>query len=69
VQSNAYRTDGPWQLNVPVGDVGMLHWDLSGSGNWYDFTVTGDNFMRRFSGRIETGKPTVSDPAMALHLS
>ncbi|WNC88389.1 phospholipase C, phosphocholine-specific [Paraburkholderia sp. FT54] len=69
VQSNAYRTDGPWQMNVPAGDVGMLHWDLSGSGNWYDFTVTGDNFMRRFSGRIETGKPTVSDPAMALHLS
>ena len=47
----------------------MLHWDLAGSGRWYDFTVTADNLERRFAGRVETGKPSVSDPAMALHLA
>jgi phospholipase C len=68
VQSNAYRTDGPWTLDVAAGATGVLNWDLSQSGHWYDFTVTAANFERRFSGRVETGKPSVSDPAMALHL-
>ncbi len=69
VTPNAYRTDGPWTLNVAAGAVGMLHWNLDDSGHWYDFTVASNNFERRFSGRVETGKPSVSDPAMALHLA
>ncbi|MGJ7552885.1 phosphocholine-specific phospholipase C [Variovorax sp. RB3P1] len=68
VKANAYRTDGPWSLDVAAGDTGTLHWNLDASGHWYDFTVTGANFERRFAGRVETGKPGVSDPAMALHL-
>ena len=69
VKPNAYRTDGPWSLEVAAGATGMLHWDLEGSGRWYDITVTADNLERRFAGRVETGKPSVSDPAMALHLA
>jgi phospholipase C len=68
VQANAYRTDGPWTLQVAAGATGQLNWSLAGSGHWYDFTVTGNNFERRFAGRIETGQPGVSDPAMALQL-
>jgi phospholipase C len=68
VTSNAYRTDGPWPLDVAAGGTGTLHWNLEGSGHWYDFTVSGTGFERRFAGRVETGKPGVSDPAMALHL-
>jgi phospholipase C len=68
VTSNAYRGDGPWPLDVAAGGTGTLHWNLDDSGHWYDFTVSGANFERRFSGRVETGKPGVSDPAMALHL-
>ena len=68
VAANAYRTDGPWTLDVAAGATGTLHWNLDDSGHWYDFTVTADNFERRFSGRVETGKAGVSDPAMALHL-
>jgi phospholipase C len=70
VTSNAYRTDGPWTLDVPAGAgaVAMQHWTISDAGNWYDFTVTGDNFERRFAGRMETGKDSVSDPLMAAHL-
>jgi phospholipase C len=44
-----------------------LRWDVSKSGNWYDFTLTtGRGFARRFAGRLETGKDGVSDPAMDL---
>ena len=41
--------------------------DLNKSSGWYDFTVkiTGhDIFERRYAGRVETGKPGISDPAM-----
>jgi phospholipase C len=69
VTSNAYRTDGPWPLDVAAGATAMLHWNLDDSGHWYDFTVSAANFERRFAGRVETGKPSVSDPAMSLHLA
>ncbi|CAB3808334.1 Non-hemolytic phospholipase C [Paraburkholderia caffeinitolerans] len=68
VKTNAYRLDGPWSLDVAASGTGMLHWNLEDSGHWYDFTVTGPNFALRYAGRLETGKPGVSDPAMALHL-
>ncbi|WP_038208053.1 phosphocholine-specific phospholipase C [Xenophilus azovorans] len=69
VTANAYRTDGPWALDVAAGETGTLHWNLDDSGRWYDFTVTAGAVERRFAGRVETGKPGVSDPAMALHLT
>jgi phospholipase C len=47
----------------------MRHWNLEKSGNWYDFTVLSANFERRFSGRVESGKDSISDPAMAIGLS
>ena len=65
LQANAYRTDGPWQLDVPAGQVAEQHWALNDSGNWYDFTLVADGLERRFAGRVETGKHSVSDPAMA----
>jgi phospholipase C len=67
VTPNAYRTDGPWVVNVK--NDATLGWDLASSGYWYDFTVTGDDgFERRFAGRMETGRDGISDPAMAAHL-
>lgn len=49
------------------GAVEELAWPLGDSGNWYDFVVrcsAAPAFQRRFAGRIETGKDSVSDPAM-----
>lgn len=69
VQANAYRNDGPWTLEITAGATGTLHWSLDDSGCWYDFTVKAEHFERRFAGRVETGKPGISDPAMALHLT
>ncbi|MGO4280895.1 MULTISPECIES: phosphocholine-specific phospholipase C [unclassified Cupriavidus] len=66
--AKAYRTDGPWGQKVEAGKVGELTWTLGDSGNWYDFEISCDlapSLRRRIAGRIETGKDTVSDPAMA----
>jgi phospholipase C len=64
VQANAYRTDGPWQMNIgPRGSTAKA-WSLVDSHNWYDFTASGKNFSRRFAGRLETGDDGVSDPAV-----
>lgn len=68
--ANAYRNDGPWTLKVAGQSAGELRWPVAASGNWHDFTVSCDAsaaFRRRFAGRIETGRDSVSDPAMGTH--
>ena len=40
---------------------------VAGNGYWYDLsaTVSGQtDYVRRFAGRVETGRHTVSDPAL-----
>jgi phospholipase C len=32
--------------------------------SWYDVTVRGGGFLGRFAGHLETGRPSVSDPAL-----
>ncbi|MBO1112580.1 phosphocholine-specific phospholipase C [Bordetella petrii] len=67
VAALAYRDDGPWTRLVEAGQVGELSWTLGGSGNWYDYEVRSDDsaaWSRRFAGRIESGRDSVSDPAM-----
>jgi phospholipase C len=67
VSSNAYRTDGPWTFTVPANGHGHATqtWPLDASGGWYDFTLTAENGVaRRFAGRLETGKDSISDPEM-----
>ncbi|AIJ49266.1 phospholipase C [Comamonas testosteroni TK102] len=63
----AYRSDGPWTVEVGAAASAERHWELKASGQWYDFAVTCDSdpaYYRRFAGRVETGQHTVSDPAM-----
>jgi phospholipase C len=68
ITANAYDKHGPWTMDIKPGDIETQHWNLQTSGDWYDFTVSSGNFERRFAGRVESGRPGVSDPAMALHL-
>ena len=42
---------------------------MAGLGGWYDFTATASGFTRRFAGRVETGRPSISDPAMGSGLA
>lgn len=64
VRTNAYRADGPWRLRISPGKHLIRRWAVDVSHNWYDFTVIGERFERRFGGRLETGKPGFSDPAV-----
>ena len=69
IRAKAYRGDGPWAATVNAGATTDQHWELAASGQWYDFEVACDAdpaYYRRFAGRVETGKHTVSDPAMGM---
>jgi len=68
VTPNAYYTNNEkWSFTVPAGSQVEQSWALKASGAWYDFSVRLNEdpaYLRRFAGRVETGKPTVTDPAM-----
>jgi phospholipase C len=53
--------------SVETGETVVDAWRIDGSAHWYDLTVTSDadpRWLRRVSGHIETGQPSVSDPAI-----
>ncbi|WP_029922354.1 phosphocholine-specific phospholipase C [Nevskia soli] len=68
IKDNAYYGHADWTIDVAPGDTQTMQWPLVTSFLWYDFTATlvdaAGGFTRRFAGRIETGKSSVSDPAM-----
>lgn len=62
--ANAYGYKGS-EENLESARKLRKKWMLSESGNWYDFSVVlKDGALFRFAGRVETGKHSVSDPAM-----
>ena len=63
VRANAYRSDGPWTLQVRGGRRAIREWSVIASHQWYDFIVTCERFERRFAGRMETGECSFTDPA------
>jgi phospholipase C len=67
ITSSAYDYGGPWSLPVPANGKVKKEWPLAKSGNWYDFSVRTsqeNGFVRRVAGRVETGKHSISDPAV-----
>lgn len=69
VKGNAYDYQEISPVQLAPGKKLKIRISLKKSGNWYDFTVsTASGFSQRFAGRVETGRPAVSDPAMAQHL-
>ena len=67
--SNAYDYGLSFTIRIAPGKTKKKSWDLKSSANWYDFSVKmGDGYLRRFGGRVETGKAGVSDPAMAFEI-
>ena len=52
---------------IPIHPIQLLFPVLDENFGWYDFSITiKDNaiFEKRFAGHIETGKESMSDPAM-----
>jgi phospholipase C len=42
-------------------------WQLSASGGWFDLSITSPDqpdYLRRFAGHVETGRPGTSDPGI-----
>ncbi len=67
VRDEVYANGGPWQVLLAPDQEVEQTFTLGNSGNWYDFTVADTasaNYLRRFAGRVETGRHGVSDPAM-----
>jgi phospholipase C len=67
IVDNAYGYDVPQPFQLGAGKAKKEEWLLGKSGNWYDFSVqSGNGYLHRFAGRVETGKPSISDPAMGI---
>ncbi len=55
------------QRAVRGGDDAGAYLDLRGEHGWYDLTVTAStdaDFQRRLAGHVETGRASMSDPAL-----
>ncbi|MFG2298932.1 phosphocholine-specific phospholipase C [Streptomyces sp. NPDC048603] len=64
--TNAYGGT-PQTLRVTAGATVTHSVDLRTTARWYDVKVVSDldtTFLRRFAGRVETGAPGISDPAI-----
>ncbi|MDB4976422.1 MAG: phospholipase phosphocholine-specific [Myxococcaceae bacterium] len=67
ITANAYFDESPARVLVAPNAQTARYWWLLRSGHWYDFTVTlldVPGYARRFAGRVETGRPSISDPVM-----
>lgn len=53
------------ETTVPAGRGLKLKVSAKEHQGWYDFTVTAGTLRYRYAGRIETGRDSISDPAMA----
>ncbi|MFM0209922.1 phospholipase C, phosphocholine-specific [Paraburkholderia sediminicola] len=64
---NAYDANNVVKHSVRGGDTEQLYLDLRNAYGWYDLVITVDtdpSFARRLAGHVETGKSSMSDPAL-----
>ncbi|AXL51421.1 phospholipase C, phosphocholine-specific [Paraburkholderia caffeinilytica] len=64
---NAYDAGNVVKHSVRGGDTEQLYLDLRNAYGWYDLAITVDtdpSFARRFAGHVETGRSSMSDPAL-----
>jgi phospholipase C len=67
VTANAYFPGDRETVKVQPGRAHELRRRLRHSGRWYDFSIEvagAAGFLRRFAGRIENGRDSLSDPAL-----
>ena len=65
---NAYSRAPARHFHLAPGQVVEERWSVEDSHGWYDLSVTCDAsaaFLRRLAGRVENGRPRLSDPATA----
>jgi len=67
VQPNKYEATPAIEVTVSGGNSQTLRRPLAASHHWYDYSVRVKNlsgYSRRVAGHLETGSPSISDPAM-----
>ncbi|HEX7639402.1 MAG TPA: phospholipase C, phosphocholine-specific, partial [Burkholderiaceae bacterium] len=66
LSSNAYHHVAPRSIRLAPGARAEELLPLGATFGWYDLSITcaeQPRFLRRLAGRVETGRPSVSDPA------
>ena len=66
--ANAYSKQPARHYRLSPGETIEDSWSVDETYGWYDLSVTCDSsaaFLRRLAGRLENGKPRLSDPATA----
>ena len=66
--ANAYSHAAARHYRLSPGETIEDSWPVADTYGWYDLSVTCDSsaaFLRRLAGRVENGRPRVSDPATA----
>lgn len=63
INHRAYRSEAR-QVRLAPESSTRLQWSLEESVCWYDLAVNAPGIEQRFAGRVETGGPSVSDPAI-----
>ena len=61
---DAYSQAAPQVIRLPPGSTQRISRSVIASHHWYDFTLAGENFEQRFAGRMESGQPAYTDPAI-----
>ncbi|MCZ2155794.1 MAG: phospholipase C, phosphocholine-specific [Bryobacterales bacterium] len=67
VDSPLYESVPNWSATIAPRSSETNWWTVGSNGNWYDLrvrTAPDSEFLRSFGGRIETGAPATTDPAM-----
>lgn len=66
--ANAYAQDAvPRAIRIAPGGTWSLQWPALAHRSWYDVSIRCPalpGYSRRLAGRLETGRPSISDPAM-----
>jgi phospholipase C len=65
--TSAYETGATIKQPIRGGGTETVYLDLREAFGWYDVTITIDtdrSFVRRFAGHVETGKSSMTDPAL-----
>jgi phospholipase C len=68
IQPRRYPAGAPRHHVLAPGERLVDDWRVKSSAGWYDLTVTIDGserYLRHLAGRVETGRPSTSDPAQA----
>ncbi|HEX3139805.1 MAG TPA: phospholipase domain-containing protein, partial [Rhizobacter sp.] len=52
-------------MTVKPGHTWRREWHLAKTGGWYDLRLVAKGFERRLCGRVESGRASISDPAIA----